>query len=57
MINPASLFFNSAPANSLDVVEGLHMLSDAVNAQASKVVENGRERDSGIPLDQGTGKT
>jgi len=57
MINPASLFFNSAPAKSLDVVEALRILSDGVNAQASKVVKNGREGDPGIPLDQGTGKT
>jgi hypothetical protein len=54
MINPASLFLNSAPANSLDVVEALRTWSDAL---ASKVVDHGREGDPGIPLDQGTGKT
>ena len=57
MISPASLFFNSTSAKSPDVVEALRILSDGVNAQASKVVEHGREGDPGIPLDQGTGKT
>jgi hypothetical protein len=57
MINPASLFFNSAPANSLNVVEAMRILSDALDAVASKVVEHGREGNPGIPLDHGTGKT
>ena len=57
MINPASLFFNSANANSLDVVQVLRVLSDALDAVASKIVDRGREGDPGILLDQGTGKT
>jgi hypothetical protein len=57
MINPASRFFNSAPAKSLDPVEALRILSDALDAPAAKVVEHGRKGDPGIPLDQGAGKT
>ena len=57
MINPASLFFNSAPAKSLNVVDALRILSDPLDAAASEVVEHGRQGDPGIPLDQGTGKT
>jgi hypothetical protein len=54
---PASRFFNSASAQSFDLVEALHILSDALYAPAAKAVEQGREGEPGIPLDQGAGKT
>jgi hypothetical protein len=57
MISSASLFFNSASAKSLDLVEALLILSDTLDAPTAKVVEQGCEGEPGIPLDQGAGKT
>jgi hypothetical protein len=40
----------------LDLVEAPRILPNALDAPSAKVVEQGREGDPGIPLDQGFGK-